>query len=209
MDSSRDTVIEWAIRLQSIAQNGLAYCSNKYDRQRSEELRNLATEMMAEKSGVSLQKVKDLFCCEKGYQTPKIDTRAAIVKNQRILLVEQDGKWSLPGGWAEVNLSVAENCIKENKEETGLDTVVDKVVALQEYNLHNQPPLSPFGICKIFFLCHAIAGQFHQNIETQGYDYFSFDQVSRLNLNTRRSTLEQINMCFAAAKDPYWSTKWD
>ena len=124
MDSSRDTVIEWAIRLQSIAQNGLAYCSNKYDRQRYEELRNLAAEMMAEKSGVSLQKVKDLFCCEKGYQTPKIDTRAAIVKNQRILLVEQDGKWSLPGGWAEVNLSVAENCLKENKEETGLDTVL-------------------------------------------------------------------------------------
>ncbi|WP_295746445.1 NUDIX hydrolase [uncultured Limosilactobacillus sp.] len=202
-----DQLIDWAIKLQSLAQDGLAYCNDKYDRQRYQELRTVAAEMMAAKSGQSLSQVQELFCNERGYQTPKIDTRAAIFREGKILLVKQDGQWSLPGGWAEVNISVAENCVKETREETGLHTVVQRVIALQEYNRHNCPPLSPYGICKIFFLSRVTGGQFEKNIETQGYDYFALDELPPLI--TRKSNEDQIRLCFAAAHDPHWQTRFE
>ncbi len=99
--------LHWAIEIQSLAQAGLAYTDNVYDIERYERLREIAAEMINEKSDIPLDKVKDLFCCETGYQTPKLDTRAAIFKNGKILLVhENNGTWSLPGGWCDVLESV-------------------------------------------------------------------------------------------------------
>ena len=107
----KDLLIEWAKRLQSLAQAGLTYGKDDFDLERYQEIRNISAEIMAYKSDLPLQKVKDLFCNEIGYQTPKIGTRAAIFKDNKILLVqENDGSWSLPGGWCEVNMSVKENC---------------------------------------------------------------------------------------------------
>ncbi|MCT3601152.1 NUDIX hydrolase, partial [Lactobacillus amylovorus] len=109
----KDLLIEWAKRLQSLAQAGLTYGKDDFDLDRYQEIRDISAEMMAYKSDLPLQKVKDLFCNEIGYQTPKLGTRAAIFKDNKILLVqENDGSWSLPGGWCEVNMSVKENCIK-------------------------------------------------------------------------------------------------
>ncbi|WP_172988261.1 NUDIX hydrolase, partial [Lactobacillus helveticus] len=97
--SSKDILIEWAKRLQSLAQAGLTYGKDKFDLERYQEIRDVSAEMMAWKSDTPLKKVKSLFCNEVGYQTPKIATRAAIFKNQKILLVqENDGSWSIPGG---------------------------------------------------------------------------------------------------------------
>lgn len=110
--SLREPWLGWAIEIQSIAQNGLAYCTNAYDIERYERLRDIAAEMLSEKTGVPKERVKLLFCGEKGYQTPKIDTRAAIFSEGRILLVrENDGRWSLPGGWCDVLESVASNTV--------------------------------------------------------------------------------------------------
>ena len=73
-----------------------------------------------------------IFCNESGYQTPKLDTRASIFENGKILLVrENNGKWSLPGGWCDVNVSVGENTVKEVKEESGLDVVADRILKQQ------------------------------------------------------------------------------
>ena len=92
--------LEWAMELQALAQAGLEYGRDKYDLERYERIREIAAEMMSEGSGLPLERVKDLFCNEKGYQTPKLETRAAIFQGERILLVqENDGLWSLPGGW--------------------------------------------------------------------------------------------------------------
>ena len=114
--------LKWAIEIQSLAQSGLAYTDNVYDIERYERLREISAEMLAEKTDLSIEKVKGLFCNETGYQTPKIDTRAVIFKDNKILLThENNGTWSLPGGWCDVLASVKSNTIKEVKEETGLD----------------------------------------------------------------------------------------
>lgn len=132
--------LKWAVEIQSLAQAGLEYTNNNYDIERYEKLREISAEMIAEKSNISLEKVKELFCNETGYQTPKLDTRAAIFKDNKILLVhENNGTWALPGGWCDVLESVKSNTIKEVKEETGLDVESSKIISIQDRNKHNKP----------------------------------------------------------------------
>lgn len=111
--------LKWIIEIQSIAQAGLTYTDNVYDIERYERLREISALMMSEKSGLNLDKVKNLFCNETGYQTPKIDTRAAIFKDNKILLThEKNGTWALPGGLCDVLETIKTNTLKEVKEET-------------------------------------------------------------------------------------------
>ena len=131
--------LQWAVELQSIAQAGLFYGKDEFDKERYQRIRDITAEMISYKSDISIEKVKDLFCSEIGYQTPKLDSRAAIFKEDKILLVhEKNGTWSLPGGWVDVNVSVKENTIKEVKEEAGLDVTADKVIAVQDREKHNE-----------------------------------------------------------------------
>lgn len=116
-----DKLVEIAIELQSIAQAGLHYGRDDFDRERYQRIRDIAAEIMAEKAQLNWQEVQDLFCGDEGYQTPKVDTRAAIIQDDEILLVkERNGLWSLPGGWCEMNMSPMENTIKEAQEEAGV-----------------------------------------------------------------------------------------
>lgn len=133
-----DKWIDYAIRIQSIAQAGLQYGKDKFDIERYEELRKISAEMISAKTDIPVNKVLDLFCNEKGYQTPKIDTRAAIIVDDKILLVhENNGTWSLPGGWCDVDQSVASNIEKEVKEETGFTVNAEKLIAVQDWRKHN------------------------------------------------------------------------
>lgn len=200
--------LKLAIEIQSLAQAGLAYTDNVYDIERYERLREISAEMIKEKSNISLDKVKNLFCNETGYQTPKIDTRAVIFKDDKILLThENNGTWSLPGGWCDVLESVASNTIKEVKEETGLDVETIKIIAVQDRNKHNKP-IYAYGVCKIFVLCNVIGGEFIENIETTEIKYFSLDEIPN-NLAEEKTNKEQIEMCFKAYKDEKWQTKFD
>lgn len=200
-------MLDWAMELQSLAQAGLTYGESAYDRERYQRIRDVAAEMLAVQSDMPLGKVKDLFCNETGYQTPKLDTRAAIFKDDRILLVqESDGTWSLPGGWVDVNQSVRENTVKEAKEESGLDVTADRIIAIQDRNKHNVPPYA-YGICKIFVLCTAVGGRFEPNIETLQSGYFAEDELPELA--EAKNTAEQIAMCFAARRDPDWTVVFD
>lgn len=166
--------LKWAIEIQALAQNGLTYTKDVYDKERFERLREISAEMLAEKTDIPVDKVKDLFCNEKGYQTPKLDTRAAIFKDGKILLVhENNGTWALPGGWVDVLESVGSNTIKEVKEETGLDVRNQKIIAIQDRNKHNTPSYA-YGICKVFVLCELLGGEFKENTETTEIKYFSF-----------------------------------
>ena len=125
--------LKWAVELQALAQAGLCYGHDKYDLERYRRIREISAEMVARQADLPLEKVQDLFCGETGYQTPKLDTRAAIFQGEKILLVqESDGLWSLPGGWADVDITVKENTVKEVKEEAGLDVTADLVIALQD-----------------------------------------------------------------------------
>ena len=188
--------LQWAIELQSLAQAGLAYGKDAYDRERYTRIRAISAEIMSHMCDIPTETAKDLFCNETGYQTPKLDTRAAIFRDGQILLVrENNGKWSLPGGWCDVNISVGENTVKEVKEESGLDVTADSIIAVQDRAKHNLPVYA-YGICKIFILCSLIGGSFQKNLETTGYDYFAEDRLP--SLATEKNTAEQIKMCFDA-----------
>lgn len=200
-------LLEWAIELQSIAQGGLYYCKDKFDIERFERIREISAEMISLQSDIPLEKVKDLFCNEIGYQTPKLDTRAAIFKNNKILLVqESNGTWSLPGGWVDIDLSIKENTIKEVKEEAGLNVTADMIIAVQDREKYNLPVYA-YKVCKVFVLCSLIDGEFQKNIETIKSDYFSLDNVPLLA--TEKNNEEQIKMCFEAYRSSNWKTLFD
>ena len=199
--------LHWAVELQSIAQAGLTYGKDVYDIERYQRIRDISAEMLAFQTDIPVEKVKDLFCNETGYQTPKLDTRAAIFENGKILLVrENDGKWSLPGGWVDVHVSVKENTIKEVKEEAGLDVSADKLIAVQDRAKHNLPVYA-YGVCKIFVLCSVLGGKFEENIETTGSAYFAEDALPELA--EEKNNADQIHMCFAAYRDKDWIPLFD
>ncbi len=200
--------VDMIVELQSLAQAGLAYGKDAYDKERYKRIREISAEMMSHIADIPLEKVKGLFCNEIGYQTPKIDTRAAIFKDDKILLVqEKNGTWSLPGGWCDVTVSVAENTIKEVKEEAGLDVIVKSVIAIQDREKHNLP-MYAYRVCKIFMLCSAVGGNFEPNIETIGFAYFAEDEIPQLA--TEKNNEEQIKMCFASYRaGEEWKTLFD
>ncbi|NBI67396.1 NUDIX domain-containing protein [Pseudoflavonifractor sp. 60] len=198
---------KWAMELQALAQAGLFYGRDKFDLERYQRIRDIAAEMAALHTGLPLERVQDLFCNETGYQTPKLDTRAAIFQGEKILLVqESDLRWSLPGGWVDVDLSVGENTVKEVREEAGLEVTADFVIALQNRDLHNEPPYL-YGICKVFVLCSLVGGSFQPNLETVDSGYFPLDALPPLSTN--KVTEEQIKMCFDAYHADHWTTLLD
>lgn len=199
--------LEWAKELQFIAQAGLTYSKDPFDRERFERIRELSAEMISQQSGLPLEQVKGLFCNETGFQTPKLDTRAAIFKDGKILLVkERNETWSLPGGWVDVMQTIRSNTIKEVKEEAGLDVEAVRIIALHDRNLHNPPPYA-YNVCKVFVLCEAKGGSFRPNTETTESRYFGPDELPLLA--EEKNTAEQIRMCFTAYAHPDWQTEFD
>ena len=199
--------LQWAVELQGIAQTGLHYCESPFDVERYNRIREISAEMLACKTEIPLNIVKDLFCNETGYSTPKLDTRAAIFEGDKILLVqEKDGRWSLPGGWVDVCLSVKENVIKEVKEEAGLDVTADYLIAVQYREKHNKP-IYAHKICKIFIKCTVQGGHFQKNSETDRSDYFGFNELP--TLAEEKNNAEQIKMCFDAYYSAEWKTQFD
>ena len=140
-----DQFTKWATNLQSIAQAGLHYGKDVFDRERYEQVRKIAGEMMQAKTGLSKEQIKTLFLGDEGYQTPKIETRAAIFKDAKILLVRERmaQEWSLPGGWNDYDQTTAQNCVKEAREESGRIVKPVKLIAVQDRNHHNKPILAP------------------------------------------------------------------
>lgn len=205
--NERPQWLKWAMELQSLAQAGLEYGRDKFDLERYERVREISAQIMAQYANLPLKKVKDLFCNESGYQTPKLETRAAIFRDERILLVqESDGLWSLPGGWADVDITVGENTVKEVKEEAGLDVAVRRVVALQDQHRRNRP-INPYGVCKVLVLCDLLGGSFQPNLETLDSRWFALDELPPLS--TGKITEEQIRLCFDAYRAEHWDTQLD
>ena len=203
-----DQFAKWATNLQSIAQAGLHYGKDVFDRERYEQVRKIAGEMMQTKTGLSKEQIKTLFLGDEGYQTPKIETRAAIFKDAKILLVRERmaQEWSLPGGWNDYDQTTAQNCVKEAREESGRIVKPVKLIAVQDRNHHNKPILAT-NVTKIFYLCKEISGEFVPNDETDACDYFALDNLPKLSLD--RNTKEQIEMCFKVSKDPNWQTLFE
>ena len=194
-------------RASVLAQAGLAYSKDPYDQERFERIREIAAEMVACRTEIPLEKVKDLFCSETGFQTPKLDCRGVIVKDGKILLVqENNGTWSLPGGWVDVDQSVGDNTEKEVLEEAGLRVKAVRLLALQDRNRHNRPVYA-YGIAKAFVQCQVLEGEFVPNLETVDSRYFSLDELPQLA--EEKTTREQIELCLTAAQSPVWETVFD
>ncbi len=199
--------LDWAKELQFLSQSALAYCKDPFDIERFERIREISAEIISHYSELTLDKIKGLFCNEEGFQTPKLDTRAAVFKENRILLVhEKNDTWSLPGGWVDVLESIKSNTIKEVKEEAGLDIDPVRIIAVQDRNRHNPPPYA-YNVCKIFILCEVLGGEFMPNMETIESGYFLRDELPRLA--EEKVTAEQIRMCFEAKENPDWQTLFD
>lgn len=202
-----EQLLDWAIEIQALAQAGLTYTKDPFDQERFERLRTIATEMLSVQSPIPTPHLRQLFAEEVGYPTPKLDTRAAIFSDNKILLVqEKNGLWSLPGGWVDIDQSIKENTVKETFEETGLKVEPLRIIAVQDRNKHNLPRYA-YSVCKIFVECHLISGHFVKNIETIQIDWFSL--YSLPTLAEEKNTKKQIEMCFEAHDNNDWNALFD
>jgi ADP-ribose pyrophosphatase YjhB (NUDIX family) len=199
--------LKWAIELQFIAQVGIIYCKDPFDRMRYNRIREIAAEMMSLKMGQDINQVKEVYCNETGFQTPKLDARVAIFRDNKILLVkESNGCWSMPGGWVDVHESIKTSIIKEVKEESGYNAIPLKIIALQDRNKHNKPVYA-YGICKVFVLCEVTDGDFIPNEETTVRGFFELQHLPLLA--TAKNNKEQIDLCFQAYNSTTWETTFD
>lgn len=184
-------LLQWITEVQAIAQNGLTYAQNEFDKARYLRLRELAAELAAQSSIHSLEEIKQAFALEQGYATPKLDVRAFVLKENKLLMVREraDDLWTLPGGWADVNESPSESVIRETKEETGFDVAAIRLLALWDKLKHDHPQHWPHTY-KCFFHCELIAGEPTINIEISAIDFFAIDNLPPLS--TPRVTEKQL-----------------
>jgi len=200
--------LEWAKRIQALSQSGLTFSKDMYDIECYEELRMISAEIMEEHTGVEMQKIKDLFMNETGYQTPKVDVRGIVFKDDTVLMVKEklDNRWSLPGGFCDIGLSPSENIIKEIKEESGYDVVPTKLLALFDKNKHPHPP-QPYHYYKVFIQCEIVGGIPATGIETSGIQFFSENSIP--DLSEDRVIESQIKTLFEFSRDPNKETLFD
>lgn len=200
--------LEWAKELQFLSQCALAYCKDKYDIERFQRIREISAGMAAAVADMPVETVKDLFCADTGYQTSKLDSRAVVFREGKLLLVqESNGKWALPGGWVDYDKTIRENVVKEAFEEAGMTVRPLRVIALHDHNRRNTHRF-PFNICSAFVLCEYVSGAFAPNLETIGCGFFDPDEIPA-PLAMGKTTPEQIEMCFRAAEDENWPVEFD
>lgn len=199
--------LTWSKELQALAQAGLTYGKDVFDKERYTRIREISAEILSAYTQLETREIIDIFCKETGYQTPKLDSRAVIVQNDKILLVqEKDGRWALPGGWVDVDQSIRSNTEKEVKEEAGLDVQATRILMLHDRNKHNEPKYA-FNICKVFVECKVLGGAFEKNIETISSDYFDLNHLPQLA--EEKVNREQILTCIKAVNDPFWQVEFD
>jgi ADP-ribose pyrophosphatase YjhB (NUDIX family) len=201
----------WAREMQGIAQSGLTFTQDHYDRDRYEQLRALAARIMAAHSGTDASRIEALFAQQQGYATPKIDVRGAAFQDGRILMVREvvdNNRWTLPGGWADVNLSAAENCAKEMVEESGFIVRVTKLAAAWDHGKQGHIPPNPFSTLKLFFLCDIIGGQATPSAETSEIGFFSEHEIPD-DLSTGRVLKKHVLRMFAHHADPSLPTEFE
>jgi ADP-ribose pyrophosphatase YjhB (NUDIX family) len=197
-----------AQRIQAIAQTGLTYATSPYDLERYGELLTIAASMMAGPEPERVALATRLFANESGYATPKVDVRAAVFQDSRLLLVREleDGCWTLPGGWADVGQSASESVEKEVREESGYLVKPVKLLACWDRNKHPHPFI-PFHAYKLVFLCELVGGSPSASSETSDVGFFAEDQIPALSLT--RILPEQIRFVFDSLRNPAAPTVFD
>jgi len=202
-------LLQWAQEIQALAQSGLAYTENPFDAGRYKALSRIAAEMMAAKTGADLEEVLPVFEAQSGYATPKLDVRGVVFRDDKILMVREladGGKWTLPGGWVDVNTPPGKAVQKEVREEAGVIVKAVKVLAVYDRNLHGHPHY-PFHTWKIFMLCDLLSEATPDPLETAEPSWFG--ERSLPELSTNRVTAEEIHRMFEHHRHPDLPTDFD
>ncbi|WPU93842.1 NUDIX hydrolase [Mucilaginibacter sabulilitoris] len=199
---SSTTILSYAQRLKSISHLGLTYSNNEYDTERYRELEQISFEMMQMATGLSLEPLTVYFSQTKEYITPKVDIRAVIFNDQNeILLVKEkaDGKWSLPGGWADIGQSPTEVAVKEALEETGFNVKPIKLLAVLDKRCHPHPPQLDY-VYKIFIQCEAITASYTEAFDILDVKFFNQESIPVLSED--RVLSSQIDLMFEYLHNP-------
>jgi len=170
-------------RIKAIADTGLLYSTNEYDKERYTELQEISFQLLQQISGHPIETLKETFSTAKDYPTAKVDVRAFVLSpDQKILLVKEttDGNWSLPGGWADIGFSAKEVAVKECKEETGLDVVPVRLLAVFDKKYHAHPP-EPFYVYKMVIHCEAVSFESNSGFDIDDVQYFNIDELPELS----------------------------
>ncbi|WP_026905875.1 NUDIX hydrolase [Paucisalibacillus globulus] len=193
--------LTWAKELQSIAQAGLTYSKDKFDIERFEQIRNISLKILAKQTSMDKMIIKDLFANETGYATPKVDIRAVVFQEDKILMVREnmDNKWALPGGWADIGLSPGQVAVKEVNEESGFKVKPIKLLAVLDKKYHPHPP-SAYHVYKMFIQCEIVSGEPQIGLETNQVDFFAENELPELSI--ARNTKSQLSMLFDYLKNP-------
>lgn len=201
--------LEWAKSLQAIAQNGLEYAANEFDIERYKSVMEIAAEILSEHSLVKKEVIKDLFSEQAGYATPRVDVRGIVFKDDKILMVKEksDGRWTLPGGWADPNEPPSTAVEREVFEESGFIVKASRVLAVYDRDKQGHYPPHPFHVYKLFFLCELQGGKETLSIETSGVEFFSEEEIPELS--PARVTIKQIKKFFSKYHTSEWTTEFD
>lgn len=201
-------LLEWARKVQAIAQNGLAFTPDPFDRERYTELTELVAQLLAWHLELPAGETRALWDGERGYATPKVDVRGGIFQEERVLLVRErsDGRWTLPGGWVDVNDAPAAAVEREIREESGYRARAVKLAAVLDKNRHPHPP-GIHHIFKLFFVCELTGGSAATSAETDGVDFFPLSALPELSLG--RVLPAQIERLYQHWRQPALPTDFD
>lgn len=202
--------LEWARELQAVAQVGITFSHNPYDTERYEQMRDLAARIMSEHTGVGRESIGAVFQREQGYMTPKVDVRGAVFRGNEVLLTQElidGGRWTLPGGWADVNTTPSDNAIREVREEAGLIVRTTKLAIVCDRDKAGHTPPFPFHIYKLFFLCEVVGETEKKQGETGEARYFPVDALPELSES--RVLAWQVRRLYEHTQDPLLPTDYD
>jgi ADP-ribose pyrophosphatase YjhB (NUDIX family) len=201
-------ILAWARKVQAIAQNGLAFTQDPFDRERYQQLQELVTQVLQAQLDVPVQQAATFWEGECGYATPKVDVRGAVFTADRVLLVRErsDGRWTLPGGWVDVNDAPSEAVAREILEESGYRARPTKLAALVDKNRHPHPP-GIHHIYKLMFLCELTGGAAAVSQETDAVDFFALGALPPLS--TGRILASQIERLYRHHLEPSLPTDFD
>ncbi len=207
-DGKPPRLLEWAREVQALAQTGLHFAQDDYQRDRERRLLEIAAEMISENSAADFLPLAKTFRSQRGYATPKIDVRAAVFREGKLLLVREraDGGWTMPGGWADVGDGPSEAAERETWEEAGFRVKACKVIGV--YDANRIGPLEVFHAYKIVFLCELIEGEARPSSETSEVAFFGEGEIPHV-LSGERTTRRHIRDAFASLANPNCPTVFD
>ena len=199
-------------QLQAIAQTGKHYSKDVFDRERYDQLEDVAKELTTKLANNVTSKQLDIFFdADTGYVTPKVDIRAATFKNDKILLVKEksSNQWSIPGGWGDIGYSASEIAVKETFEEAGIRVEPKRLISIKDMQKNKYPKKNLNYVYKIFFECKPTEDNLHGGVETSTAKYFTLEEALKLDLSLARNMPDDFTRAFKCHQSQQWTTYFD